>query len=83
MITRLPIYGPPEDNRGAEPMIPIVLTDGFLRCPGKLCRGVLNRHTPKRCPDCLQPIIVGAPPQEPRVLNSECGGGGCVLPREA
>lgn len=53
-ITQLPCYGPAEDNRLAPSAAPIVLPDGRLRCPGDHCRGVLNRHTPARCPDCLQ-----------------------------
>ena len=44
------------DNRDAKPMPPRRGPDGKLRCPGYHCAGILNRHTPDRCPDCLQPL---------------------------
>jgi len=43
----------PRDNRAAPPAKPIC--DGRLvKCPG--CRGILSKHLPARCPDCLQQI---------------------------
>ena len=62
-LARLPLYGPAEDNRDKPPEAPIRLEDGRLRCPGDHCRGVLNRHTPARCPDCLQALDRPARPQ--------------------
>ena len=57
MITpRPPIYGPHDDNRGKPAAKPIREDDGRLKCPG--CSGILNKHTPARCPDCLQPLEV-------------------------
>ena len=67
-LARLPLYGPAEDNRDKPPEAPIRLDDGRLRCPGDHCRGVLNRHTPARCPDCLQALV--RPPRPPRVVAS-------------
>lgn len=55
-LAKLPIYGPADDNRAKPAAAPLVLDDGRLRCPGEHCRGVLNRHTPARCPDCLQAL---------------------------
>ena len=78
-LATLPIHGPARDNREAPRLPAIVLDDGRLRCPGEHCRGIINRHTPPRCPDCLQPLLTGKPPVDPRVLEFECGGGGCVL----
>ena len=46
----------PTDNRNAEPLPPRQGEDGRLKCPGEHCAGILNKHTPKRCPDCLQPL---------------------------
>jgi len=46
----------PKDNRNAAPLPPRQEADGRLKCPGEHCAGILNKHTPKRCPDCLQPL---------------------------
>jgi len=46
----------PKDNRDAAPLPPREEADGRLKCPGKHCTGILNKHTPTRCPDCLQPL---------------------------
>lgn len=48
------IYGPPTDNRNREPVAPI-RRGVVLECPA--CRGHINRHTPERCPECLQPLV--------------------------
>jgi len=53
-LATLPCFGPPTDNRAREPRSPTVLPGGQLRCPA--CLGILNRHTPARCPECLQAI---------------------------
>ena len=68
-LARLPCYGPTDDNRDKPPAGPIVLPDGRLRCPGDHCRGVLNRHTPARCPDCQQPL--DRPPRAPHVVATK------------
>jgi len=44
------------DNRDAKPLPPRQGPNGQLKCPGQNCANTLNRHTPSRCPDCLQPI---------------------------
>lgn len=46
----------PGDNRNAAPLPPRQTLDGRLKCPGEHCAGILNKHTPKQCPDCLQPL---------------------------
>lgn len=44
------------DNRDAKPLPPRQGPNGQLTCPGQNCANILNRHTPVRCPDCLQPL---------------------------
>jgi len=56
LTNQLPIYGPPADNRNEPPVKPRVEPDGRLKCP--TCSGILNKHTPPRCPECLQPLEV-------------------------
>lgn len=46
----------PGDNRNAKPLPPRQEPNGKLKCPGKHCAGILNKNTPDRCPNCLQPL---------------------------
>lgn len=45
-----------KDNRDAAPLPPKKGDDGRLKCPGKDCAGIINKITPERCPNCLQPL---------------------------
>jgi hypothetical protein len=45
------------DNRDAKPLPPRQGPNGQLRCPGQNCANILNKHTPRRCPDCLRPLF--------------------------
>jgi hypothetical protein len=69
-LATLAIFGPPEDNRAAPPAAPLRFPDGRLRCPGAHCRGILNRHLPERCPDCLQ-AITRPPALDPRPTSGQ------------
>lgn len=48
--------GKPKDNRNAAPLPPRQEEDGRLKCPGQDCSGIINKVTPERCPNCLQPL---------------------------
>lgn len=53
---------PVDNNRNAEPQLPIVGGNGRIWCPA--CQYQINRkRPPERCPECLQRIVKPEPKQ--------------------